>query len=218
MHTLRELPPIDLTRGLSFATLLNGRSGNAVGCVTFAATSGQQCHAASIVAIATPKDRAAFSRLFEHFAPRLKSYFQRGGLDPAVAEGLAQEVMLAVWSKAQQYDPARLTAATWIYGIASNCRVDHLRRRRVEVPIGSLFNQEGSEPPPDAVTEADETARRMQQAIAELPPDQISALHLAFFEDRSHADIHSLLGIPLGTIKSRLRLALDKLRDARDCA
>jgi RNA polymerase sigma-70 factor, ECF subfamily len=183
------------------------------------ATSDLQRHAASIAAIARAKDRAAFSQLFVYFAPRLKTYFQRRGLEMPIAEELVQEVMVAVWQKAHQYDPSRATAAAWIFGIAANLRIDHLRRRRVALPIDDPFDQRVPAALPDAVAEADDAARRMREAIADLPADQISTLHLAFFEDRSHAEIQSMLGLPLGTIKSRLRLALGKLRDAlKDCA
>jgi RNA polymerase sigma-70 factor, ECF subfamily len=219
MNTLLEPSPTDLSRDLSFATLLSARTGNAFGCIKHVAISNPQRRAASIVAIATAKDRAAFSRLFEHFAPRLKSYYQRSGLKPSVAEDLAQEVMIAIWQKAHQYDPSRATAAAWIFGIAANLRIDHLRRRRVALPIDDPLNQLGPAALPDAKTEADAAGRRMRDASADLPGDQKSALHLAFFEDRSHAEIQSMLGLPLGTIKSQLRLALGKLSTAlKDCA
>jgi RNA polymerase sigma-70 factor, ECF subfamily len=171
-------------------------------------------HAALIATIANSKDPTAYSTLFAYFAPRLNAYFLRGGLESAIAEEMTQDVMIAVWRKAHQYDPARATASAWIYGIASNLRIDRLRRNRLVLPDGDLSDQRPDLPLPDAIVEADDTAKRLRDAIADLPADQLSALHLAFFADRSHAEIQSILNIPLGTIKSRLRLALTKLRGA----
>jgi RNA polymerase sigma-70 factor, ECF subfamily len=166
-------------------------------------------HAALIVAIAHRQDRAAFTALFTHFAPRLKTYLRHAGLNPAAAEEMSQDVLLAVWRKAGQYDPARATAAAWIFGIARNLRIDGARRGRVAVPEPDPCDDA---PQADMLVAADETARRMRRAIDALPAEQVTMLQLAFFEDRSHAEIERLLGVPLGTIKSRLRLAISKLR------
>jgi RNA polymerase sigma-70 factor, ECF subfamily len=169
-------------------------------------------HAALIAAIARSRDQAAFSRLFGHYAPQLKAYLLRSGLEPASAEEIAQEVMLAVWRKASQFDPARATASAWIFSIASNLRIDAFRRSRVALLNGDPSDEPAPTPLSDALLDAEDMARRVHDAIGTLPPEQLATLQLAFFEDRSHAEIQALLSIPLGTIKSRLRMALAKLR------
>jgi len=166
-----------------------------------------------IAAVATEGDRAAFSTLFSHLGPRVKAYLQRGGVGAAQAEDLTQEVFLAVWRKAAQFDPGRAGAAAWIFTIARNLKIDALRRGRLAAP-GEDPSDQQSVPLADQMVAAEESARSLRGAIATLPEEQISILRLAFFEDLSHGEIVQKLGLPLGTIKSRLRLALTKLRRA----
>ncbi len=176
-------------------------------------------HAARIIAIAREQDRAAFTALFAHFAPRLKTYLQRTGLESSIAEEMAQEALFTVWRKASQYDPARATAGAWIFSIASHLRIDTLRRNRLALPVPDPSEDAMPVPLSDALIAAEESAQRMRRAIDTLPPEQLTLLQLAFFDDRSHSEIQSMLGVPLGTIKSRLRLALARLRAAlKDCA
>jgi RNA polymerase sigma-70 factor (ECF subfamily) len=176
-------------------------------------------HAALIVAIARESDSAAFTTLFAHFAPRLKTYLQRTGLESSIAEEMAQEALLTVWRKAAQYDPARATAGAWIFSIASHLRIDTLRRNRLALPTPDPSEDPMPMPLSDAILAADESAQQMRRAIDMLPPEQLTLLQLAFFEDLSHSEIQTMLGVPLGTIKSRLRLALARLRAAlKDCA
>jgi len=171
---------------------------------------------ALIRAVATSRDRAAFAALFSYYAPRVKAFLQRRGADTAQAEELAQETLLAVWRKADQFDPRRATAAAWIFAIARNLRIDVLRRTRRAVP--ALAPDPTDDPPPsmpaDAFLIADQRARRLREAIAALPAEQSEALRLAYFDERSHSEMESALAIPLGTVKSRLRLALARLRAA----
>jgi RNA polymerase sigma-70 factor (ECF subfamily) len=175
---------------------------------------GDDGHSVLLLAVARDRDRQAFATLFAHFAPRVKFYLQKTGEEAGAAEEMAQEVLLAVWRKASQYDPHRATVSAWIFGIARNRRIDSRRRRRPELRVPDP----SQEPPPvalaDATLLADEAVRRMRTALGSLPPDQMKILQLAFFEDRSHTEINRLLGVPLGTVKSRLRLALLKLRAA----
>jgi RNA polymerase sigma-70 factor, ECF subfamily len=168
---------------------------------------------ALIRAIALHRDRAAFATLFGRFAPRLNSWFQRSGVPPEQAEELAQETMLAVWRKADSFDPGRAGVATWIFTIARNRRIDALRR----APARRLDGDDPSLAPrvPDAPDDAFAAAQResvVLQALAALPADQAEVIRLSFFEDRPHAEIEHALGIPLGTVKSRLRLAMARLR------
>jgi RNA polymerase sigma-70 factor, ECF subfamily len=165
-----------------------------------------------IDAIAVRGDRAAFTSLFLRFAPRVKAYLMQLGMDAGSAEELAQEALLAVWRKAAQFDPERASAAAWIFTIARNLRIDLARRTRLATPVPSPLD----EPPPtsqaDAMLAADDLSARVRAALAALPAEQADVVRLSFFDDRVHADIERVLGIPLGTVKSRLRLAMSRLR------
>jgi RNA polymerase sigma-70 factor (ECF subfamily) len=168
-----------------------------------------------LVAVAERQDRAAFATLFGHFAPRLKAYVRRRGIEEARAEELAQEVMLIVWRRAALYDRAQASVSTWIFTIARNKRIDELRReRRPEVdPDDPALVQDGA-PVVDLVIAQHEVRRRLHAAVAELPEEQAIVLRKNFFEDKPHNEIAAELALPLGTVKSRLRLALAKLRQA----
>lgn len=162
--------------------------------------------------IACHRDRNAFIELFQHFAPRLKAFMMRGGADPETAEEIAQEAMITVWNKAEQFDPARAALSTWIFTIARNKRIDMLRRQvRPEIDALDLPGSDDV-PPPDARLELTQASADLRGSIALLPPEQRQVLQLAFFEDKSHGVIAVELGLPLGTVKSRIRLALARLR------
>jgi RNA polymerase sigma-70 factor (ECF subfamily) len=173
-----------------------------------------EAHATLIVAIARYRDRGAFAALFAHFAPRVKTWLQRAGSDTAQAEEMAQEVLLTVWRKAAQYDPARATASAWIFSIARNMRTDALRRSHLGLPQLDPSDEPIPIPLADAVFAAGEREQRLRAALDGLPSEQLTLLQLAFFEGCSHNEIAALLGLPLGTVKSRLRLAMSKLRAA----
>jgi len=172
-------------------------------------------------AVAGAKDRAAFAVLFKHLAPRVKAYLIRSGTDIALAEDLAQETMVTVWRKASSFDPARAQVSTWVFTIARNLRVDALRR-----PHDAPADVAGADRDPDAdpltlavdpAPAADEQldgARReaaVRNALTRLAPEQLQVLWLSFYEEQSHASIASELKLPLGTVKSRIRLAVDRL-------
>lgn len=158
-------------------------------------------------------DRAAFERLFAHFAPRLKAFLMKVGAAADQAEDLAQEAMVKVWRKAALYDPAKASAATWIYTIARNVRIDALRRQ-------AKPDLDPNEPAmiPDAEPQADVTVERRERDAAivrvfeKLPPNQREVVALHFYEDEPHSAIAERLNIPLGTVKSRLRLAFARIR------
>ncbi len=169
-------------------------------------------HPRLIRAVAERADRQAFATLFAYYAPRVKAYLQRTGSRADQAEELAQEVLLTVWHKAPQYDPARATAAAWVFAIARNRRIDSLRRDRVAPAEPDPTEMPAAPEPADALLAADQQAQRLHAALAGLPADQSEALRLAFFEERSHSEMETALGVPLGTVKSRLRLAMAKLR------
>lgn len=164
-----------------------------------------------MIAVRDNRDRAAFGRLFDHFAPRLKAMMLRGGLRDGTAEDVVQDVMLAVWHKAGQFDPHRADAAGWIYGIARNRRIDMARRRPLAQP-DEMLELESLEPDADQIIALQQEARYLAEALARLAPEQAEALRAAYFNDVTHSRISEMTGLPLGTIKSRIRLGLERLR------
>ncbi len=163
--------------------------------------------------VAEFRARAAFAQLFGHFAPRLKGYLIRLGCEVGTAEELVQEVMLTVWRRAESFDAAQAGVSTWIYTIARNRRIDRLRSER-----HPTFDPDDPLLVPDEAENAEqgiETAQRehsLRSAIGRLPKEQAELLHMAFFEDRPHSGIAAATRLPLGTVKSRIRLALARLR------
>ena len=170
-----------------------------------------------VSAIAKRQDRAAFAALFEFFAPRIKAFMQRSGASEAKAEELAQETMLAVWRKAALFDPASAGAAAWIFTIARNLRIDAHRRERRGGVIGTsdveIEFQIDDSPQPDALLATTQSEERVRSALTKLSDDQMRVVELSFFEEKAHAEIAEILEIPLGTVKSRLRLAMSRLRN-----
>ena len=169
-----------------------------------------------IEAVAMRRDRDAFARRFDHFAPRLKAYLMKAGATAGAAEDFAQDAMLTVWRKAELFDRTKAHAATWIFTIARNRRLDVLRQdaRRLPLPEIDLVQDEPEQP--DTVVLAAENAARLKAAMARLSPDQIEVLRLAFFQDNPHSEIARRLELPLGTVKSRIRKAMIKLRTLLD--
>ena len=165
--------------------------------------------------VAAMRDRAAFAALFTHFAPRVKAYLLRLGAPPAVAEDLAQEALLSLWRKAHLFDPAKASAATWLFTIARNLRIDAIRRERRPELDPEDFMPEAEPAADDGLVLADDEAR-LRAALKDLPADQIQVVELSFFADKPHSEIAAQLDIPLGTVKSRLRLAMARLRRALD--
>lgn len=170
---------------------------------------------ALLVAVGRTRDRTAFASLFTHFAPRLKSYLMRLGAGSGQAEDLAQEAMLILWRKADQFDPAKAAAATWAFTIARNLRVDALRReKRPEIDASDLALVADDAPQADDAIARTQEDAKLRDALTELPREQIEVVELSFFADKPHSVIASELGLPLGTVKSRLRLAMARLRAA----
>ena len=204
-----ESANMPLVKGTS--ALLNGGMPDTVAL----GTSEPPPHDVLMKAIVDDGDRDAFAALFEHFAPRVKGYLLRLGMVSNAAEDLAQEVLLTVWHKAASYDAKQASVSTWIFTIARNKRIDVLRREnRPQIdPNDPALVQE----PPgmaDEVVAAVDQAKSIKHAIAELPAEQAELVKLAFFGDLPHGAIAEKTGLPLGTVKSRLRLALVKLRKA----
>ena len=166
-----------------------------------------------IEAIATMRDRDALAVLFGHFGPRIKAYLIRRGCDAGQAEEVVQEVMVTLWRRAETFDSRQSSASTWVFTIARNKRIDMIRRENrpqidpddpALVPAESSGAERGLEQAQDAA--------RLRTAIANLPTEQRELLMLAFFEDKPHSLIAEESGLPLGTVKSRIRLAMARLR------
>lgn len=173
-----------------------------------------------LLAVACEKDKGAFAELFRSFAPRLAAYCQRLGAPPAQAQEIAQEAMLAVWRRADSFDPAAGTASAWIFAIGRNRFIDRFRGELRPEPDISDPAMEIAAPrtPEEEALEADQV-RNMAAALKLLPSEQSEVLRLAYYEHRSQTDIAEMLGVPLGTVKSRTRLALKRMRELMEtCA
>jgi RNA polymerase sigma-70 factor (ECF subfamily) len=170
-----------------------------------------------IEAVATRRDRAAFVRVFEHFAPRVKTFMLRSGASEATAEEIAQETMLTVWRKADSFVPGSTGAAAWIFTISRNLRIDALRRERrngCEIDLDKDIGLEAhlNERTPEVQISAAQLEQCVRKAMAQLSNEQFRVIELSFFEDKPHSEIAEQLQIPLGTVKSRSRLAIARLR------
>lgn len=159
------------------------------------------------------KDRAAFAALFEHFAPRVKAFLMKSGAAESLAEECTQDVMATLWTKSQMFDPTRASVSTWIFTIARNKKIDALRKLRRPEPEDLTWGPEAEPDQADALVLRQESDR-LTQAIKELPDKQRELIQQAYFGDLSHSEIAEITGLPLGTIKSRIRLALERLRHA----
>ena len=159
------------------------------------------------------QDKLAFNSIFKYFAPRLKSFLVKAGSTDSQAEEVIQEVMIAVWTKSATYDSSKSSVSTWIYTIARNKKIDILRKTRKAI----LEDIETAVLPPveskaDENIEHDQKFDMVAQYLDDLPEDQLNLLKMNFFEEKSHGEIAELTKIPLGTVKSRIRLALEKIR------
>jgi RNA polymerase sigma-70 factor (ECF subfamily) len=203
MHSLdaalREPPRIGMTNPLGF----DRQTGD-----------GANSLSTALVAVAQRRDRQAFARLFVHFGPRIKTYMMQLGTPYSRAEDLAQETMIMVWRKAALFDPSKAGAATWIFTVARNLRIDQARRERhPEVSDDVLLEMPDERPLADSAVARAAEDERIRIAMAALPPDQAEVIRLSFFADLAHSAIAQRLNLPLGTVKSRLRLAMLKIRN-----
>lgn len=166
-----------------------------------------------VVAVGLRQDRVAFAGLFAHFAPRLKAYLMRSGCEATAAEEVVQEVMVTLWRRAETFDPSQASASTWVFTIARNKRIDMVRReRRPEIDPDDPALRPEAEQSADRTVEALQDSERLRTAMVELPAEQQEILRLAYFEDLPHSAIAERCDMPLGTVKSRIRLALTRLR------
>lgn len=163
-----------------------------------------------MLAVRDRGDREAFIRLFDHYAPRVKAMAMRGGAPAAQAEEIAQDVMLRVWRSAGQFDPSRAQVSAWVYRIARNRQIDLARRFAPPAPEDLLSPDPGVDAAGALALEQE--AARLRAAIQALPQAQREMVEKAYMGELSHQEISRLEGLPIGTVKSRLRLALQRLR------
>jgi RNA polymerase sigma-70 factor (ECF subfamily) len=170
-----------------------------------------------LVLVAEKQDRTAFAELFSYYAPRVKSYLMRLGADGAAAEEITQDVMVTVWRKATLFDRAQASVSTWIFRIARNRRIDVFRRtKRPDLdPEEAMILPAAVEAPGERI-EAMQTEARVREAMRDLPEEQLLLLRFAFYEGLSHREIAEKLDVPLGTVKSRIRLAFAKMKSRLD--
>ena len=167
-----------------------------------------------LVRIGSDADKQAFSEIFEHFAPRLKNYLMKQGSTDNQAEELVQETMLNIWRKSKQFNPEKASASTWIYTIARNLKIDAFRRnKRPTINIDDIAEPVDNSDGADKKVDLTHRQNRVADALAMLPPEQCRVVQMSFFEDKSHGEISEELNIPLGTVKSRMRLAFERIRN-----
>ncbi len=175
--------------------------------------------AALIRLVAQNRDREAFASLFDHLAPKVKAFLIRRGLNAAGAEDVMQDVMLSIWTKASLYDAPRGSFQAWVFTIARNALIDRVRRQKPDISIDMIEwdpadETEGSE----ERMLREERATKLNSAMKDIPPDQFAILQLAFHEELTQTEIASKLNVPLGTVKSRMRLAYAHLRGRMELA
>ena len=175
------------------------------------ASADEQNWTALLIAVRDQQDKVAFAALFRHFAPRVKGFLMKSGMSAALAEECAQDVLATLWQKSHLFDPTRASVATWVFTIARNRRIDAARRAARPEPEDLPWGPEAEPDQQEALEMAQET-ERLGAALARLPEAQRALIEKAYFGELTHTEIAAETGLPMGTIKSRIRLALDKLR------
>ena len=162
------------------------------------------------------QDREAFSALFAHFSPFLKAFLiKSGGVTPENAEELVQETMIKVWRKAPTFSASQASASTWIYTIARNTRIDWLRKQNRQNPdelhAEDVYDERGDPTPYSSLVQI-RNKKHINEQLGKLPDEQAEVLKLMYFQGKSGQQVADTLGLPLGTVKSRIRLALNKMK------
>ncbi|MEO7052362.1 MAG: sigma-70 family RNA polymerase sigma factor [Rhodanobacter sp.] len=169
-----------------------------------------------MTAVSVQRDRTSFMRIYDHFAPRLQRYLRNLGVPESMADELVQEALLTLWRKAALFDPARATLSTWLYRVARNLYIDHVRKQPHWLPIqDGLDRLDHAEvdrhfSQPESFIDQD----LLRQAIDRLPPVQAKLVRMSYLESKSHSEIARELQMPLGSVKSSLRRSFAKLQDS----
>ena len=208
MLTLEHISPKSSKRDNLVAADLVNRNGTAAPLEQTKTYSDQTIW---MLAIRDHRDKRAFEQLFDHYGPRLKGFIMRTGTGNAQAEEIVQDVMLTIWRKSHLFDPHRAQVSSWIYQIARNRQIDILRRESRPVPE-ELATPESTDEDASQILALEQESNVLRKALATLKPGQREMVEKAYLGDLSHAEIHAQTGLPLGTIKSRIRLGLEKLR------
>jgi RNA polymerase sigma-70 factor (ECF subfamily) len=203
-----ERPPLGY-----FASVAIRRYGNGNTKMHVTDVSKRQEWVAHLEAIRDRQDQTAFAELFRHFAPRVKAFLMKSGSTAEFAEECTQDVMATLWRKAHMFDGSKASVSTWIFTIARNRKIDMIRKNRRPEPEELTWGPE-YEPSAADVMSLQEDTDKLGMALAKLPEKQRKLIERAYFGDLSHSEIAAETGLPLGTIKSRIRLALDRLRHA----
>ncbi len=179
------------------------------------ATNQSEGFVALLIAVAERRDRGAFSELYRHYTPKVTTLAVRMGVERSGADEVAQEVMLAVWRRARSYDPTRAAVSTWIYAIARNRVIDGMRKqKRAEVDPQDPALEQAEHPEVEALIDNERRAGRLLDALDALPTEQAEVLRFSYFQGKSQSLVAEELNLPLGTVKSRTRLGLARLRGA----
>jgi len=171
----------------------------------------------NLQAIGRDRDEAAFADFYNYYAGRVKSFLMGKGMSDEISDELMQEIMLTVWRRAESYDPAKAAASTWLFTIARNRRIDYLRgNSRIEVELeDEMLDVESDESETQAgFVDAEQAAERLHRALEKLPQEQRQVMHLSYFRGQSHGAIAEWLDLPIGTVKSRIRLAMQAVRSS----
>ncbi len=171
----------------------------------------------NLLAIGRDRDEAAFADFYNYYAGRVKSFLMGKGMSDEISDELMQEIMLIVWRRAESYDPAKAAASTWLFTIARNRRIDYLRgNSRIEVELeDEMLDVDSDESETQAgFVDAEQAAERLHRALEKLPQEQRQVMHLSYFRGQSHGDIAQWLDLPIGTVKSRIRLAMQAVRSS----
>lgn len=164
-----------------------------------------------MIAVRDHRDKTAFSALFDHFAPRLKGFVMRNGTSAAMAEEIVQDVMLTLWRKAHLFDPHRAQVSAWVYQIVRNRQIDVARKENRPMPE-ALKQEPDAEPDATQMVALEQETGELRKALATLRPEQREVIEKAYLGELTHQEISTQTGLPLGTIKSRIRLGLQRLR------
>jgi RNA polymerase sigma-70 factor, ECF subfamily len=165
-----------------------------------------------MLAIRDQRDKAAFKRLFDYYGPRLKGFVMRAGAPRAQAEDIVQDVLLTVWRKAHLFDPARAQVSSWIYQIARNRQIDIIRKEARPMPEALKPEDDSDEEDAGQALALEQETEKLRVALANLAPSQREMIERAYLGELTHTEIQDATGLPLGTIKSRIRLGLERLR------
>ncbi|HWU76477.1 MAG TPA: sigma-70 family RNA polymerase sigma factor [Rhodanobacter sp.] len=167
-----------------------------------------------MAAVSMQRDRASFMRIYDHFAPRLQRYLRNLGVPESMADELVQEALLTLWRKAAMFDPARAGLGTWLYRVARNLYIDHVRKEPHWLPIQDGLDRLDHAESEQRISQPESFFDQdlLKQAIDRLPPVQAKLVRMCYLESKSHSEIAGELDMPLGTVKSSLRRSFAKLQ------